>query len=163
MRAFQRFAWRDLTIVALTFAGWLLFGQASAGEGWIGDLSGATLGVAAGICAWLVHEWGHLLAGTAVGGQFRAPERLTSVYLFGFDKQANGQLQFLFMALGGFAATALVAWGVFTALPPDWMATRVVRGLVLLQVGAIVLLEVPGFVLGLLDYKRLPSIDVLGD
>ncbi|MEO0881280.1 MAG: hypothetical protein AAFY34_00990 [Pseudomonadota bacterium] len=163
MRAFSQFAARDAVIVAVTIIAWLFAGQLSAGDGISAEMAGAGLGLSAGVCAWLLHEWGHLIVGTMAGAKFRVPERLASVYLFGFDKNENSKAQFLLMALGGFAATAACVWGTLTALPQDWMATSVLRGLLLLQVAVIALLELPGFILGLFAYHRLPSVNVLGD
>ncbi len=161
MPAFGRFAARDAAILGATALGWLAFGPLSAGSGLLADIAGAGLGVAAGACAWLAHEWGHLLAGRAAGATFRAPARLANVYLFGFDKTQNSQGQFVAMALGGFAATGIAIAIVFLALPDGWMATRVVRGLVLIEAGVTLVLEVPGLLLGLVAYDRLPSVDVL--
>ncbi|MEM7660725.1 MAG: hypothetical protein AAF292_00645 [Pseudomonadota bacterium] len=163
MRAFSQFAARDAAILATTIFAWSTLGSLSLNDGLAAEMAGAGLGLAAGICAWLVHEWGHLVVGTAAGAKFRVPDRLTSVYLFGFDKNQNSKSQFLLMALGGFVATAACVWFSLTALPQDWMATSVLRGLLLLQVAVIALLELPGFLVGLVAYHRLPSVDVLGD
>lgn len=163
MQAFKRFAVRDISILIATLIAWVTFGQLSAEEGYLADFTGASLGLAAGICAWLAHEWGHLIAGAAIGGRFRAPARFFTVYLFGFDTKSNTQIQFIVMALGGFLATALVFLFVFSVLPADWLATRIVRGLVLLEIFVTVVLEVPGLVLGIIAYDRLPSVDVLGE
>ena len=163
MRAFRRFAARDAAILAVTIIAWLLAGPLSTGKGIGAEMAGAGLGLTAGICCWLLHEWGHLAAGSLAGARFRVPESLGSVYLFGFDKNENSKAQFLLMALGGFVATAACVWVTLMMLPQDWMATSVLRGLLLLQVGLIAFLELPGFVLGLFAYGRLPSVNVLGD
>ncbi|MEL7454033.1 MAG: hypothetical protein AAGJ50_11755 [Pseudomonadota bacterium] len=163
MQAFSRFAVRDLLIVSSTIVLWLLFGSVSAGDGLAADFVGAALGLAGGVCAWLAHEWGHLLSGRAVGATMRAPTTLKQIYLFGFDNKRNSQAQFIVMALGGFVGTALAFSFAWYGLPPDWMATRVMRGLILLEASVTVLLEVPGLLLGILAYDRLPSVDVLND
>ncbi|MEM7007375.1 MAG: hypothetical protein AAF498_15975 [Pseudomonadota bacterium] len=163
MRAFRRFAARDAAVLAVTVSAWILLGPLSTGTTIGADMAGAGLGLAAGICGWLIHEWGHLTVGTLAGAKFRAPDRLGSVYLFGFDKNENSKVQFLLMAAGGFAATAVCVWATLTLLPQDWMATSVLRGLLLLQVAIIALLELPGFIVGLFAYGRLPSVNVLGD
>ncbi|MEM9668351.1 MAG: hypothetical protein AAF950_05450 [Pseudomonadota bacterium] len=163
MRTFGQFAARDAAILAMTVIAWVLLGPLSASEGLAADMAGAGLGLSAGICGWLVHEWGHLSVGTLAGAKFRTPERLSSVYLFGFDKDENTKAQFLLMASGGFAATGVCVWASLAALPEGWMATSVLRGLMLLQVAVIGLLELPGFLFGLVAYRRLPSVNVLGD
>ncbi|MEL6324197.1 MAG: hypothetical protein AAFQ84_08210 [Pseudomonadota bacterium] len=163
MRAFRRLAIRDASIVAATIVAWLSLGHLSADHGWTADAVGAGLGVAAALVAWIAHEWGHLVFGSAVGATFRAPTKIATVYLFGFDNRQNSRTQFITMALGGFAATAIALWCVFNLLPADWMATRVVRGLVLIEALAIVVLELPGLLFGIVAYGRLPSVDVLGE
>jgi len=163
MRAFGRFAARDAAILAVTVIAWLLFGSLSLGDGLPAEVAAAALGLAGGVCCWLVHEWGHLTLGTLANAKFRLPDRLMSVYLFGFDKNDNSKAQFLLMAMGGFLATAGAVWFALTKLPADWMATSVLRGILMLQVAVIVVLELPGFLFGLIAYRRLPSVNVLGD
>jgi len=48
------------------------------------------------------------------------------------------------------------------ALPQDLLATKVARGLVLLEIAVTAVLEVPGLILGIVAYEKLPSVDVLG-
>lgn len=163
MSAFRQFALRDGAIIAATVLGWFLLAGLSARQGLIGDFLGVVLGLATGLCAWVIHEWGHLLAGMAAGAQMRAPARWNSVFLFGFDVKTSSQAQFVIMALGGFAATAAMFAFVLLALPADLLAARVARGLVMLEIVVTVILEVPGLLLGIFAYSRMPSVDVLGD
>lgn len=163
MRDFKRFAGRDGALLAGTFLGWALFAQISAGDGLLANFVGVTLGVAGGLCAWFAHEWGHVLAAWAAGSNLRAPNKLVSVYLFGFDNKAHSRGQFVAMSLGGFAATAGVYAFIHLYLPQDWLATRVVHGLVLLEIAVTMALEVPGLLLGIFAYSKLPSVDVLGE
>lgn len=161
--AFGRFALRDLALLGGTLLAWALFARFSVGEGVVANFVGVALGGAAGLCAWFAHEWGHVLAAWAVRSRLRAPKRLVSVYLFGFDNKTHSRGQFVVMALGGFLATALVYAFVHFYLPQDWLATRVFQGLVLLEIAVTVALEVPGLLLGIFAYDRLPSVDVLGE
>jgi hypothetical protein len=121
------------------------------------------LGVLGGLCAWVLHEWGHVLAAKSVRSNLRVPDRLFSVYLFGFDNKQHTRGQFVVMALGGFLATGVVFAFVMLALPQDILATKVFRGLVLLEIAVTAALEVPGLLLGIIAYDKLPSVDVLGD
>ncbi|MEO9971014.1 MAG: hypothetical protein ABJG15_14550 [Hyphomonadaceae bacterium] len=162
-QAFKRFAVRDLALLAGTLLGWVLFAKISIGQGLLANFVGATLGVAGGLCAWFAHEWGHVLAAWAAGSKLRAPNKLVSVYLFGFDNKTHTRGQFVAMSLGGFAATAGVYALIHFYLPQDWLATRVVHGLVLLEIAVTVALEVPGLLLGIFAYSKLPSVDVLGE
>jgi len=161
--AFKRFAVRDLALLLGTLIGWSLFARFSVGEGMVVNFVGVALGVAAGLCAWFVHEWGHVFAAWLAGSKLRAPKKLVSVYLFGFDNKTHSRGQFVMMALGGFLATGLVYAFVHFYLPQEWLATRVFQGLVLIEIAVTVALEVPGLLLGIFAYDRLPSVDVLGD
>ena len=161
--AFKRFAVRDLALLLGTLAGWMAFARLSVGEGMVANATGVALGLAGGVCAWFAHEWGHVLAAWMAGSKLRAPRKLVSVYLFGFDNKAHSRAQFVTMALGGFAATAAVFAFVHLYLPQDWLATRVLHGLLLVEIAVTVALEVPGLLLGIFAYERLPSVDVLGE
>lgn len=163
MATFKKFIVRDVLILAATTLAWFFFAQMSNGEGLLAYFVGATLGLSGGICAWLMHEWGHVLGGKLTGADLRAPNRLTSVYLFGFDVKQNSRLQFVTMALGGFVSTALAFAFVYFVLPGDLLATKVLLGLILLEIAVTAILEVPGFFVGIFAYSRMPSVDVLGE
>lgn len=160
---FKTFALRDGTLLLVTALGWLVLGRASAQPGLLGETLGVLLGVMGGLCAWVLHEWGHVLTARAAGARLRVPRKLFSVYLFGFDNKQHSRAQFVSMALGGFMATGLVFVFVMLALPQDLLATKVLRGLVLIEIAVTAALEVPGLILGIVAYDKLPSVDVLGD
>ena len=163
MAKFQKFALRDGALILLTLILWTITLPYSAEAGLVPETLAVLLGMLGGLCAWVLHEWGHVLAAKSVGSNLRAPEKLFSVYLFGFDNKAHTRAQFVVMALGGFLATALVFAFIMLALPQDLLATKIVRGLVLLEIAVTVALEVPGLILGIVAYEKLPSVDVLGD
>ena len=163
MADFQKFILRDGALIFATGLGWLLLASFSAGQGLLAETIAVLLGVLGGLCAWVLHEWGHVLAAKSVGSTLRAPTKLFSVYLFGFDNKAHTRGQFVVMALGGFLATALVFAFVMLSLPQDLLATKVFRSLVLLEIAVTVALEVPGLILGIVAYDKLPSVDVLGE
>jgi len=163
MAGFGKFAVRDGALILGTVLGWFLFASLSADEGVVAETLAVLLGVLGGLCAWVLHEWGHVLAAKSVGSNLRVPTKLFSVYLFGFDNKQHSRGQFVVMALGGFVATGLVLAFVMLALPQDLLATKVFRGLVLLEIAVTVALEVPGLILGIVAYDKLPSVDVLGE
>ena len=163
MADFQKFIFRDGVLIFATGLGWLLLASFSAGQGLLAETIAVLLGVLGGLCAWVLHEWGHVLAAKSVGSTLRAPTKLFSVYLFGFDNKAHTRGQFVVMALGGFLATALVFAFVMLSLPQDLLAAKVFRSLVLLEIAVTVALEVPGLILGIVAYDKLPSVDVLGE
>ena len=160
---FQKFIFRDGALILLTLILWAGFLGVSAGEGLVPETLAVLLGVLFGLCAWVLHEWGHVLAALAARSTLRAPSKLFSVYLFGFDNKQHTRGQFVIMALGGFIATGLVFTFIMLTLPQDMLATKVARGLVLLEIAVTVALEVPGLILGVVAYDKLPSVDVLGD
>jgi len=161
--SFGKFAARDGALILLTVLGWITLSGFSVGEGLLPETLAVLLGVMGGLCAWVLHEWGHVLGASLARSTLRAPKKLFSVYLFGFDNKAHTRGQFVVMALGGFVATGLVFAFVMLALPQDLLATKVLRGLVLLEVAVTALLEVPGLILGIVAYDKLPSVDVLGE
>lgn len=163
MAGFGKFALRDGALIFITVLAWALLASVSAGEGVFPEMLGVLLGVLGGLCAWVLHEWGHVLAAKSAGSNLRAPSKLFSVYLFGFDNKQHTRGQFVVMALGGFVATGLVFAFVMLALPQDLLATKVFRGLVLLEIAVTTALEVPGLILGIVAYDKLPSVDVLGE
>ena len=163
MAGFKKFIWRDGALILTTIVGWWLLAGVSAGEGLLVETLAVFLGVLGGLCAWVLHEWGHVLAAKSVRSNLRVPDRLFSVYLFGFDNKQHTRGQFVVMALGGFLATGVVFAFVMLALPQDLLATKVFRGLVLLEIAVTAALEVPGLLLGIIAYDKLPSVDVLGD
>lgn len=161
MGPFSKFAIRDGLILSITFLGWISLLPLSQGAGLMAEYIGVLLGVMAAICSWVLHEWGHWLAAKAVRAKLRPTLNVRSIYLFGFEAKENSQIQFLIMALGGFIATACVLAGVLVFLPGEMLAVKVFRGLLFLQISVIVLLEIPGFIFGLVAYGRLPSVNVL--
>ena len=163
MAAFKQFALRDGALILLTLMGWTVLLPFAEGVGLLAEALAVLLGVLGGLCAWVLHEWGHVLAAKLVRSNLRAPTKLFSVYLFGFDNKQHTRGQFVVMALGGFIATGLVFAFVMLALPQDLLATKVFRGLVLLEIAVTAALEVPGLILGIVAYDKLPSVDVLGE
>jgi hypothetical protein len=147
---------RDLAIAAVAFIAWHLAAPLSAGTGALGDFTGVVLGVLLGACAFLVHEWGHLLGALASGSAVQPPESLRSAFVFRFDSRANTRRQFLAMSFAGFAATALVVWAAYGLLPSELLATRVARGLVVFLTFLGVVLEVPLVVYALVAGKVPP-------
>ncbi len=161
MTPFRRFALRDLTLLLVTLSTWALLARIGNTGGWLGDAVGVALGGMAGACAWFAHEWGHLFAALAMRARVRPPKSLVHPYLFGFRNSENTKAQFIAMSLGGFAATAMMFWLAAFVLPQDWLAVRVMRSLILLEIAVTVALEVPGLLLGTVAYSKLPSVDVL--
>lgn len=158
---FFRIFIRDITLLVLTVLAWIILGSISANESVLGHYLTVILGLSGGALLFVFHEWGHFIFAKAIGAKLRAPATLKTLYLFGFPKEQNTRLQFIVMALGGFMATAAGLYVVFTFLPSGWPATHMVQGLGLLLLTIILILEVPGFILGIVSYEKLPSVDVL--
>lgn len=145
----SRFARRDVVIVALAWIGWAMLAARSAGDGPVADLFGLVAGLLVGAAAYVLHEWGHLLAGLAVGGTFGMNANVRSPFAFRFDPDANTLSQFVVMSLGGFAVTGAAiafAWGT---LPDGLLATRVARGAIAFLATLTFGLELPLLLLGL--------------
>lgn len=137
-----KFVVRDSAVVLVAVAAWWGLAASSAGEGPLADLAGLVCGALGGAVAFVLHEWGHLLAGLAAGGTFPVSSNLKSPFLFDIDPD-NSVRQFTILSLGGFAVTVLGIVLVYTLLPGDLLATRVVRGIVMLLASLTLFLEVP--------------------
>lgn len=140
--ALVRFVLRDSAIVLAAVAAWWTAAPLSAGEGPAADVSGTVCGLLGGAVAFVLHEWGHLLAGLVAGGTFPMAKTLKTPFLFDIDP-ANSVRQFTIMSLGGFAVTVLGILFVYTQLPGEYLATRVVRGVVMFLASLTLFLEVP--------------------
>jgi hypothetical protein len=147
---------RDLGIAAVAVGIWIVAAPRSAGAGVVADFTGVVAGLLVGACAYLAHEWGHLLGALASGSVVRRPTSLRSRSLFDFDAKRNSRAQFLAMSFPGFAATALALWVVYALLPSDLLATRVARGAVVFLAFLGLVLEVPLVVYSLVSHKVPP-------
>jgi hypothetical protein len=114
----------------------------SAGAGFVADLTGFLAGAGVAIIAFIAHEWGHWLGGMVSASRMRAPRKLTSTAVFRYSRE-NTLRQFLTMSVGGFLATGLAVWAVYTQLPEGLLATRVARGAVMFLTFLGVVLELP--------------------
>lgn len=155
---FARLLARDLSIVALTALIWKLGAAASAHPGMRGDVAGVLAGGTIGICAYLAHEWGHLLGAVLAGSTVRPGKAVTSGFLFSFDSRRNTRRQFLTMSFAGWLATAVVLWMVYALLPADLFASRVARGVVAANVLLVIAVEVPLVVYSLCT-GRVPPVE----
>lgn len=134
---------RDASIVAAAALLWWLVSGLSADPGAVGDLSGLVAGVALGVCALPVHEWGHF-AGARLGRSvIRPATSLRALFAFSFDSKRNSRRSFLAMTLGGWVGTAAAVWIAYALLPDELLASRVARGMVLLSVLLVVVTEIP--------------------
>jgi hypothetical protein len=140
---YARFFARDLAVVAAAALLWNLAAGYSAGAGVVGDFTGVVVGAALGVCALPLHEWGHFLGAVLGRSRIRPGESLRALFAFSFDSRANSQRQFLVMSLGGWVGTAAAVFVAYGLLPPELLASRVARGMVLLSVLLVVVTEVP--------------------
>jgi hypothetical protein len=130
----------------------------STGTGAVSDFAGFVLGVLLGACAFLLHEWGHLLGAFATRSVVTPSASLRSH--FHFDSRANSRRQFLVMSATGFVATGVALWVAYGVLPSELLATRVARGAVMFLAFLGVVLELP-LVLHALVSGRVPPVDGL--
>ncbi|GIW42357.1 MAG: hypothetical protein KatS3mg076_2934 [Candidatus Binatia bacterium] len=104
---------------------------------------GLAAALGAVLCAYLAHEWGHLLGALSRGAAVHFARRPTEVFLFRFDSERNGTREFLGMSYGGFLASSLVLVLYLFLLPLDALSGRVTLGLVLVGVALTAVVEVP--------------------
>lgn len=144
-----KFALRDSAILATAALFWWLAAGLSGGPGAVADFTGLLAGLGVGASAYVLHEWGHLLAGLATGSVLQLNANLRSPFSFRFDAERNSIRQFVVMSLGGFAVTAAAVTFAYGALPDGLLATRVARGAVLALAFLTFVLELPLLLYGL--------------
>jgi hypothetical protein len=149
---FRRFAIRDLTILALTIVAWWSSLRLEEAPEAASALSIAA-GVGAAICAYNLHEWGHLLGAHLTHSVYVPARRIISPFLFSYDADENTREQFLVMSLAGFAATALFVVGFLLWMPQDQQAGRIALRSALVLAGLTVVIELPIFFKALLGSK----------
>ena len=154
---YAKFAARDATIIALAVFVWWLIAARSGGSGTIADLCGFVAGVMLGVTAFLLHEWGHVLAGLAAGSAMAINENLRSPSMFSFDAGRNSLKQFVIMSLGGFAVTAVLLFSYYTYLPDTLLASRVARGAVGFLALLAIVLELPLFLFAIFS-GNVPAV-----
>lgn len=149
---------RDLAIGVVAVLAWRWAAPFSAGPGVVGDLSGVLLGLLLGACAFLAHEWGHLLGGFLSRSKMTLTQNLASPSLFTYDSRANSRGQFLVMSFAGFAATGVAIYVAYWVLPSELLATRVARGVVAFLTLLGVVLELPLVAYSLVS-RKVPPLD----
>lgn len=149
---FRRFVIRDVTILLGTVAAWWLSLTVESGTRLASGLSIAG-GVGAAVCAYNLHEWGHLIGAHLTRSVYVPARRIFSPFLFSYDDQENTREQFLIMSLAGFLATALFVVGFVLWMPQDQQAGRIALRSALVLAGLTVVIELPIFFRALLGNK----------
>ena len=155
---FARLAARDLAIVGAAVLLWRLGAQFSAADGAFADFAGVVVGLLAGVCIFVLHEWGHLLGAFATGSTISAPRSLATPFLFSFDSRRNSRRQFLVMSFAGWAVTLACVWVAYALLPTGLFAARVARGVVMANALLVVVIEVPLVAFSLFT-GRVPPVE----
>ena len=141
---FFRFAVRDTSLLGLTMALWWLVRLVEPGT-MLGASISVTAGVGAIVCAYNLHEWGHLLGAYLTHSVYVPARRLYSPFLFSYDAEQNNRRQFLTMSLAGFAATALFVAAFLLWMPQDQRAGRIATNGALVLAGLTIVFELPIF------------------
>jgi len=141
---FRRFVIRDLTILVGTIGLW--WGSLSAANGTrLASALSIAAGVGAAVCAYNLHEWGHLIGAHLTRSVYTPAKRLISPFLFSYDAEHNTRGQFLLMSLAGFAATVLFVITFVVWMPQDQQAGRIALRGALILAGLTVIIEFPIF------------------
>jgi len=149
---FRRFVIRDLTILVATVAAWWLSLTVEQGSSLASALS-ITAGVGAAVCAYNLHEWGHLIGARLTRSVYVPAKRIISPFLFSYDAERNTRRQFLWMSLSGFAATAAFVVAFVLWMPQDQQAGRIALRGALVLAGLTVVIEFPIFFRALFGSK----------
>jgi hypothetical protein len=146
---FRAFAIRDLSILVGTIVAWWLSLTVEAETSLASALSIAA-GVGAAICAYNLHEWGHLIGAHLTHSVYVPAKRIVSPFLFSYDADHNTRRQFLVMSLSGFAATAVFLTAFLLWMPQDQQAGRIALRSAIALAGLTVVIELPIFFRALL-------------
>lgn len=141
---FWRFAIRDLTILTGTIAAWW-FSLSVEPKTALASALSITAGVGAAICAYNLHEWGHLIGARLTHSVYVPAKRIISPFLFSYDADRNTRGQFLVMSLAGFAATAAFLIAFILWMPQDQQAGRIALRAAIVLAGLTVVIEFPIF------------------
>ena len=141
---FRGFVIRDVTILMGTIGLWWLSLSTEPGTPLASVLS-ISAGAGAAICAYNLHEWGHLVGAHLTHSVYVPAKRLISPFLFSYDAEHNTRGQFLIMSLAGFAATAVFVIAFVLWMPHDQQAGRIALRAALFLAGLTVVIEFPIF------------------
>lgn len=155
---FRGFIIRDVSILVLTIVLWA-WSVTLDPESALAWAVGVAAGVGAALCAYNLHEWGHLVAAHLTDSVYAPARRVLSPFLFAYDENENTKRQFITMSLGGFAATALFVVAFLLWMPQDQLAGRVALWGALTLATLTVIIEFPIFFRALLG-KTLPKTGV---
>ena len=140
---FIRLAARDVLIAALLIGIWTTDRRLAHGAGAVFWALSLVSGLGYAVMGFLLHEWGHLIGSRLTGSVVHPAPSLLRPLLFHFDTSVNDRRQFLWMSMGGYAASAL--WLTFLVVTADtsrW-SDRIALGVVLLGVVGTFVAEVP--------------------
>lgn len=149
---FRRFVIRDVSILVGTVLAWWWSLEAEPDSAVRSTLS-IVAGVGAAVCAYNLHEWGHLVGAFWTRSVYVPAKRLYSPFLFSYDAEENTRNQFLVMSLAGFAATALFVAAFLLWMPQDQQAGRIALRGGLVLAGLTVIIEFPIFFTALFRNK----------
>ena len=157
---FWSFAIRDLSILVATIALW--WGSlAVEPETTLASALSIGAGAGAAICAYNLHEWGHLIGAYLTHSVYVPAKRLISPFLFSYDDQYNTRRQFIIMSLAGFAATAMFLLGFILWMPQDQQAGRIALRAAIVLAGLTGVIELPIFLRAILGTK-VPRTGMFG-
>jgi hypothetical protein len=149
---FRHFVIRDTAILIATVLSWWWSLVAEPGSSLASALSVAA-GAGAALCAYNLHEWGHLVGAQLTRSVYVPAKRIYSPFLFSYDAERNTRKQFLLMSLAGFAATAAFVAAFVLWMPQDQQAGRIALRAALVLAGLTVVIEFPIFFRALLGNK----------
>lgn len=140
---FVKLSIRDLIVVALCVACWVLVGRLHETGGILYILAALAAVITSYFSGYFGHEWGHLLGASLAGSTSYPANKLTSFFLFRFDTQLNSARQFLSMAAGGLIASTILLVFWFVVLPLHTLAGIAAIGVIILGYLATLVTELP--------------------
>jgi len=149
---FRHFVIRDATILIATVLAW--WGSVAAEpQSSLASALSIAAGIGAAVCAYNLHEWGHLVGAHLTRSVYVPAKRIFSPFLFSYDAERNTRNQFVVMSLAGFAATAAFVAAFVLWMPQDQQAGRIALRGGLVLAGLTVIIELPIFFTALFRNK----------
>ena len=134
IRQFRFFMCRDAVLLCIALVLWAALPVTPLGEWVLGGLTG--------LCALLLHEWGHLYGAYRLQAVV-SPAPRWSPFLFDLDSQENNREQFLSISLWGFFATGIYLVIFWLALPFERFAGQLALGIASFLTFLTVVIEFP--------------------
>ena len=151
MKSFKPYGAIDPVVFLITLLSWQNLGDSINSHG-VAD-------VLTGLCAFLFHEWGHLIGAYISKAVVHPAPSIFSPLLFDLDSKENNRAQFLYVSATGFIATSLFLFVFSFFLPLGLFAGKLAMYIGLGLAALTVFIEFP---IAWLVYRgsKIPRVEI---